>query len=165
MLLIYLGLGPIICYPLVDCLVAPAICGAIANCLHILVASLLSCSRLVIASPLPRCRLAPPFTRHHHHRIRRRHPTRKGSATAIAIVVVGCYPYRFCRHHQRRFSCRRLRCPHCQRTDASVTADAPAVGRDEPDSRRTKTRYGTASAAAASATEEEEYDRCDGVDP
>ena len=50
----------IICYPLVDCLVAPATCGAIADCLSILVALSLSCSRLAIALPSPRRRLAPP---------------------------------------------------------------------------------------------------------
>ena len=62
---------------------------------------------------------------------------------AIAIGVVDRYPYRCCRHHQRRSSRRRLRCLRRQRTDASVTAYAPAVGRDEPDSRGRKTRYGT----------------------
>jgi hypothetical protein len=45
----------IICYPLLDCLVAPAICSAIADCLRILVASSMPCSRLDVALPLP-CR-------------------------------------------------------------------------------------------------------------
>jgi len=54
----------IICYPLVNCLVAPATCGAIADCLRILVASLLPCSRLAVASPFPHRSFAiasPPF--------------------------------------------------------------------------------------------------------
>jgi len=44
----------------------------------------------------------------------------------------------------------------------------PAVIRDGPNGRTTKTRYGTASVAAlavAEATEEEECDGCDGADP
>jgi hypothetical protein len=45
---------------------------------------------------------------------------------------------------------------------------APAVIRDGPDDRTTKTRYDTASAAASAAkeaTEEEEYNGCDCADP
>jgi hypothetical protein len=45
---------------------------------------------------------------------------------------------------------------------------APAVIRDGPDGRSTKTCYGTASLAASTAseaTEEEEYDGCDGANP
>jgi hypothetical protein len=45
---------------------------------------------------------------------------------------------------------------------------APAVIRDGPDDRTTKTRYGAASvaaSAAAAATKEEEYDECDGANP
>jgi hypothetical protein len=41
----------------------------------------------------------------------------------------------------------------------------PAVIRDGPDGRTTKTRYGTASAAASAATEEEECNGCDGANP
>ena len=37
--------------------------------------------------------------------------------------------------------------------------------RDGLDDRTTKTCYGTASAAATEATEEKEYDGCDGADP
>ncbi len=40
----------------------------------------------------------------------------------------------------------------------------PAVIRDVPDGRTTKTCYDTASAAALAATEEEECDGCDGAD-
>jgi len=150
LLLIYFGLGPIICYPLVDCLVAPATCGAIANCLCILVASSLSCSCLAIASPLPprrlavaslsprcrlavaslspRCRLAPPFARHHHHHhVCSRHPTRTVMATAIAIGIVGRYPYQCCCHHRCRSSCRRLRCLRRHCPDVSVAPDAPVA--------------------------------------
>jgi len=54
----------LICYPLVDCLLAPATCGTKANCLRSLVASLLPCSCLAVAS-----RIIPPFTRHRHHRV------------------------------------------------------------------------------------------------
>ena len=45
---------------------------------------------------------------------------------------------------------------------------APAVIRDGPDDRMTKTCYGTASAAASvamEATEEEEYEGCDSANP
>jgi hypothetical protein len=51
------------------------------------------------------------------------------------------------------------------RSDGTAT---PAVIRDGPDGRTTKTRYGTASAAApvvAEVMEEEECDGCDGADP
>jgi hypothetical protein len=41
----------------------------------------------------------------------------------------------------------------------------PAVIRDGPDGRTTKTCYGTASKAASAATEEEECGGCDGADP
>ena len=47
-------------------------------------------------------------------------------------------------------------------------AAAPAVIRDGPNGRTTKTCYGTSSAAAATAaeaTEEEDYDGCDGANP
>jgi hypothetical protein len=54
----YLIVLSIICYPLVDCLVAPATCGTIANCLHILFASSLPCTRLAVALPSPCRRLA-----------------------------------------------------------------------------------------------------------
>ena len=102
----------IICYPLVDCLIAPATCGAIADCLCNLVALSLSCSRLAIASPSSRRRLAvtlpPPFARHCHHHVRRHCPTRTAMVTAITIGIVGRYPYWCCCHHQRRSFRRRL---------------------------------------------------------
>jgi len=41
----------------------------------------------------------------------------------------------------------------------------PAVIRDGPDGRTTKTCHGTASAAASAASEEEECNGCDGADP
>ena len=140
----------IICYPLLDCLVAPAICSAIADCLRILVASSMPCSHLAVALPLPcRClavalplpcrhlaiaslmschRLTPLFARHRHHHVCRRHLTRIATATVIAIGVVGCrYPYWCCCHHQRHSSHCRL-CCHCRRCpDVSVTADAPVA--------------------------------------
>jgi hypothetical protein len=126
------------CYPLVDCLVAPATCGAIADCLRILVASSLSCSHLAIASMLPRRRLAiaspspcrrldPPFARHRHHHVRSRRPMRTATAKAIAIGIVGRYPYRGCRHHQRRSSRHRLRCLCRRCPDVSVAPDTPAA--------------------------------------
>jgi hypothetical protein len=109
----------LICHPLVDCLLAPApaTCGAIADCLCILAIWSLPYSI--------RCRLVPPFARHRHHCVCRCRPTRTGSATAMAIGVVGChFPYPCCCHHQCCSSRRRLR---CLRPDASVAADAPAA--------------------------------------
>ena len=155
----------IICYPLVDCLVAPATCGSIADCLHILVALLLPCTRLTVASMSP-ChrlavtsttpcrRLAPPFTHHHHHHVhvRSRHPTRTATATAIAIGIVGRYPYRCYCHHRCRTSHRRLRCLRRRCPDLSVATE-PAIICEGPNGRTTKTRYGIASAAASVATE------------
>ena len=89
---------------------------------------------------------------------------RTATATAIAIGIVGRYLYRFCCHHRHRSS----RHGHlrflCCRGRSGGTA-TPAVIRDGPDGRMTKTRYGTASAAALLATEEEECDRCDGANP
>ena len=41
----------------------------------------------------------------------------------------------------------------------------PAVIRDGPDGRTTKTRYGTASAVASAATEEKECNGCNGANP
>ena len=122
---------------------------AIADCLCILVASSLPCTRLVIALyspccclvlaspcrclavalPLPcRC-LAPPFARHCHHHVhvRSRRPTRTATAMAIAIGTVGRYPYRCCCHHQRHSSRRRLCCLRCRCPDVSVGPDAPAA--------------------------------------
>ena len=117
-----------ICYPLVDCLLAPATCGAIAGCLHILVASSLPCtSCLAVTSPSPCHSLTPLFARHRHHHVCRCLPTRTAMATVIAIGVVGHYPYRFCCHHQRRPSRCHLRCLcHCC-PDVSVVADSPAA--------------------------------------
>jgi hypothetical protein len=92
-------------------------------------ASLLPRRCLVLASPSPRRRLAPPFAprhRHHHVHVRRR-PTRTATATAIAIGIVGCYPYRCCCHHRRRSSRRRLRCLRRRCPDVSVAPDAPAA--------------------------------------
>ena len=54
----YLFVINIICYPLNDCLVAPATCGAITNCLRILVALLLPHRCLAVASLSPRRCLA-----------------------------------------------------------------------------------------------------------
>jgi len=119
-----LGLDPIICYPLVDCLVAPATCGAIADCLRILVALSLSCSHLTIASPSPCRRLAPPFTRHRHQHVRSQRCTRTATATAIAIGIVGHYPYRCCCHHQCPSSRQCLRCLRRRCPDVSVAPDA-----------------------------------------
>jgi len=48
-------------------------------------------------------------------------------ATAIAIGIVGRYPYRCCCHHQRRSSGRRLRCLRRRCPDVSIAPDAPAV--------------------------------------
>ena len=117
-----------ICYPRVDCLVAPATCGAIADCLRILVALSLPCTRLAVASPSPSSRLAPPFARHrlHHVHVRRR-PTRTAMATAIAIGIIDRYPYRCCCHRRRRSSRRRLRCLRRRCPDVSVAPDAPAA--------------------------------------
>ena len=118
----------IICYPLVNCLVAPATCGAIADCLRILVALSLPCTRLAVASPSPRRRLAPPFARHHHHHVHvRRRPTRTVPAAVIAIGIIGRYPYRCCCHHLHRSSRRRLRCLRRRCPDVSVAPDAPAA--------------------------------------
>jgi hypothetical protein len=116
-----------LCHPLVDCLVVPATCGAIADCLRILVASPLPCRRcrrLAVASP-PLS--PPPFAHQHHHHIRRCRPTRTAMATAIAIGIVGRYPYRCCCHHQRRSSRHHLRCHHHRCPDVSVALDAPAA--------------------------------------
>ena len=122
-----LGLDPIICYPLVDCLVAPATCGAIADCLRILVALSLSCSHLAIASPSPCRRLAPPFACHHHHHVQSRRSTRTATATAIAIGIVGHYPYRCCCHHRCPSSHQRLRCLRRRCPDVSIAPDALAA--------------------------------------
>ena len=46
-------------FPLVDCLVVPATCGAIADCLCIRFASSLPCTRLAVASPSPPVALLP----------------------------------------------------------------------------------------------------------
>ena len=107
----------IICYPLVDCLVAPATCGTIADCLPILVASLLPCTRrrLAVASP-PLSPAIVIIT-----------STSQATTTAIAIGIVGRYPYRCCCHHRRCSSHRRLRCLCCRCPDVSVAPDAPAA--------------------------------------
>ena len=76
-------------------------------------------------------------------------------------------------HHRRRSSRRRLRCLRLRCPDVSVAPDAPAAPPLPPsfvtdptaDGRTTKTRYGTASASASAATEEEECNGCDGADP
>ena len=52
-----------------------------------------------------------------------------------------------------------------RRAGRSGGTATPAIIRDGPDGRTTKTRYGTASATALAATEEEECDGCDGADP
>ena len=57
-------------------------------------------------------------------------------------------------------------CVYCGRRSGSSAA--PTLIRDGPDGRTTKTRYGTASAAApvaAEVTEEEECNGCDSADP
>ena len=122
----------------------------------------------------PRRRLAPPFARHCHHHVRRRHPTRTATATATAIGIVGSHPYRCCCHHQRRFFPPPSPLPlsplsGCvRRAGCSGGTATPAVIRDRPDGRTTTTHYGTASAAAlavAEVTEEEECDGCDSGDP
>ena len=51
----------------------------------------------------------------------------RGAATAIAIGIVGRYPYQCCCHHRCRSSCRRLRCLRCRCPDVSVAPDAPAT--------------------------------------
>jgi hypothetical protein len=199
----------IICYALVDCLVAPATCGAIADCLHILVASSLPCSRhrlavaspsprrrlavaspsprrrlavsspsprrrLAVASPLPRRHLAPPFARHRHHHVHHRRPTRTATATAIAIGIIMPLslpvllppPTPLFRPPSPLPPSPLSGCVH--RAGSSGGTTTPAVIRDRPDGRTTKTRYGTASVAAlaaAAATEEEECDGCDGANP
>ena len=92
----------------------------------------------------------------------------------ITIGIVGHYPYRCCCHHRTPFfpppsllpplllsGCVR----HAGRSGGTAT---PAIIHDRPDGRTTKTRYGTASAAAlavAEVTEEEECDGCNGADP
>jgi hypothetical protein len=53
----------------------------------------------------------------------------------------------------------------CVRRAGRSGGTATPVIRDGPDGCTTKTRYGTASAAASAATEEEECDGCDGADP
>ena len=52
---------------------------------HIRLPSHLRCLVLALQSSC-RC-LAPPFARHRHHRDRRCHPTRMGTATATAIAI------------------------------------------------------------------------------
>jgi len=52
-----------------------------------------------------------------------------------------------------------------RRTGHSGGTATPAVIHDGPEGRMTKTRYGTASAAASLATKEDECDRCDGANP
>jgi hypothetical protein len=54
-------------------------------------------------------------------------------------------------------------CVCCARCSSGTTT--PAVIRDGPDGRTTKTHYGTALVAAAAAAEEEECDRCNGANP
>ena len=91
----------------------------------------------------------------------------------IAIGIVGRYLYRCCCHHRRHSSRGRLRCLRRRCPDVSVAPYAPAAPPLPPsfvtdptaDGRTTKTRYGTASASASAATEEEECNGCDGADP
>ena len=52
-----------------------------------------------------------------------------------------------------------------RRAGRSGGTATPAIIRDGPDGRTTKTRYGTTSAAALAVTEEEECDGCDGANP
>ena len=153
MLLIYLGLGPIICYPLVNCLVAPATCGAIANCLCILVASSLSCSCLTIASPSPRPPFHPPSSSsrqqspphedsdgdgdHHRHR-------RPLSLPVLLPPLTPFFPPPSLLPPSPLSGCAR-------RAGRSGGTSNPAVIRDGPDGLTTKTRYGTASAVASAA--------------
>jgi hypothetical protein len=175
-------------YPLVGCLVAPATCGAIADCLHILVASSLPCSHLAIPSPSPRCRLTvaspsprppfcppsssscPPSPPHEdsdgdgdgdgdRHRHRR----------SLSLPVLLPPPMPFFPPSSPLPLSPLSGCVY--RAGCSGGTATPAVIRDGPDGRMTKTRYGTASAAAlaaavaAAAMEEEECDGCNGADP
>jgi hypothetical protein len=151
---------------LVDCLVAPATCGAMADCLCILVASLLSCSRLTIASPLSRRRLpvtSPPLSpaiviiedsdgdgdRHRHCR-------------SLSLPVLLPPPTPFFPPPSPLLP---LTLSGCVRRAGRFGGTAtPAVIRDGTNGRTTKTRYTTAS-AAADATEEEECIGCNGADP
>jgi hypothetical protein len=52
-----------------------------------------------------------------------------------------------------------------RRVGCSGGTATPTIIRDGPHGRMTKTPYGTASAAALAATEEEECDGCNGADP
>ncbi len=137
--------------PLVDCLVAPATCGAIADCLRILVASLLPCHCLVavaVASPSPfrppSSSSRPPSQPHedsdgdgnrHRHR-------RSLSLPVLLPPPTPFFPPLSPLPPSPLSGCVR-------RGGRSGGAAAPAVIRDGPVGRTTKNRYGTASATAS----------------
>ena len=162
----------IICRALVDCLVAPATCGAIAECLCIHVASSLPCSRLTVASPSPRPPFRSPLSssrppspphedsdgdgdRHWH---RRPLPL---SLPVLLPPLTLLFPPPSPLPPLPMSGC--VRC--AGRSGGTAT---PAVIHDRPDGRTTETRYGTASAAAlaaAVATEEGGCDGCNSANP
>jgi hypothetical protein len=148
-----------ICYPLVDCLVAPATCDIIADCLCILVASPLPCSCLVVAlpsprlclavaSPSPRHRLVPPFCPPSSSS-RLPSPPHEDSdgdgdchrRRRFLSLSYWC----FCQYRRRSSRCR-LRCLCRRCPDVSVVARGgcsggtatPTVIRDGPNDRTTK---------------------------
>ena len=141
-------------FPLVDCLVVPATCGAIADCLRILFASSLPCTRLTVASPSPRPPFRPPSSssrprpsppnedsdgegdRHQHHR--------SLSLPVLLPPPAPFFPSPSPLPPSPLFGCVR-------RAGRSGGTATPAVIRDGPNGRTAKTCYGTASAAALAA--------------
>ena len=185
----------IICYPLLDCLVAPAICSAIADCLRILVASSMPCSRLAVALPLPcRCLAValpspchcladalpsphPPFCPPSSSS-RLPLPPHKDSdgdgdrhwcrRSSLSLLVLLPPPTPFFPLPSQMSLSPLSGCVH--HSGCSGGTASPAVIRDGPGDRMTKAHYGTTSAAssasaAAMEATEEEYKGCDDADP
>ncbi len=94
------------------------------------------------------------------------------TATAIAIGIIGRFPLPVLLPPPTPFfplpsPLPPLPLSGCvRRAGCSGGTATPAVIRDGPNGRTTETHYyGTASAATAAATEEEECDGCNGADP
>jgi len=123
----------VICYPLIDCLDAPATCGTIADCLCILIASSLPCRRrIAVASPSPRRRLAspspgPPFRPPSSSSHPPSPPHEDSNGDGDRHWHRRSFPYRCCCHHRRRSSRCHLRCLRRRSPDVSVAPDTPAA--------------------------------------
>jgi hypothetical protein len=129
---------------------------------------------VAVASPLPRRRLTPPF---HPPSLSSRPPSQPHEDSdgdsdchwhrrSLSLPVLLPPPTSFFPPPSPLPPLPLSGCVH--RGGHSGGAATPAVIRDGPDGWTTKTRYGTASAAApaaAEATEEEDCDGCNSADP